>query len=36
MQWLAPIPGLGISDLILSNGGLFRIWTEVSLGYNLT
>lgn len=37
MLKLAKIPRLEIPDVFLSNaGGLFRIWTEVSMGYNLT
>lgn len=38
LYWcLAVIPSLGIPEFVLSNaGGLFRISTEASLGYNLT
>lgn len=37
MLQLAAVPRLGIPDVFLSNaGGHFRIWTEVSMGYNLT
>lgn len=37
MLQLAKVPRLGITDVFLSNAGdLFRIWTETSMGYNLT
>lgn len=37
MLQLGKVPRLGIPDVFLSNaGGLFRIWTEAGMGYNLT
>lgn len=37
MLQLAIFPRSGILGVFLSNAGvLFRIWTEASMGYNLT